>query len=147
MTQPPEHTDHSLYSSLREGMLEHLFVGGIMRKLWLLGVRDFDVLRPITDAAGYDIVLSAGGAIRHVQLKSSALTAKTPVRASTPRWQSNPRDVSFGYGSMLIRLLLAHLAGLAACRRKFCLIWAIGLVNIPRAMPRGLKQNESPSEC
>ncbi|MCF6306037.1 MAG: group I intron-associated PD-(D/E)XK endonuclease [Rhodobacteraceae bacterium] len=77
MTQPPEHTDHSLHSSLREGMLEHLFVGGIMRELWLRGVRDFDVLHPITDAAGYDIVLSAGGAIRHVQLKSSALTAKT----------------------------------------------------------------------
>ena len=69
--------DHFRHSSLREGLLEHLFVGEVMRRLWLRGVRDFEVLRPMTDAAGYDVVLSAHGIIRHVQLKASANSAKT----------------------------------------------------------------------
>lgn len=69
--------DHSYHSSLREGLLEHLFVGEVMRCLWQRGIRDFEVLRPITDAAGYDIVLTANGKMRHVQLKSSSRDAKT----------------------------------------------------------------------
>jgi PD-(D/E)XK endonuclease len=69
--------DLYLHSSLREGLLEHLFVGQIMRDLWLRGARDFEVLRPTTDAAGYDVVLAANGVIRHVQLKSSAIAGKT----------------------------------------------------------------------
>ena len=71
--------DPDLYrhSSLREGLLEHVLVGDIMRALWRRGPRDFDVLRPVTDAAGYDVVLSANGVVRQVQLKSSALGAST----------------------------------------------------------------------
>jgi len=52
-------SDHYIHSSLREGLLEHIFVGQVMRNLWLRGIRDFEVLRPVTDAAGYDVVLSA----------------------------------------------------------------------------------------
>jgi len=74
MKQP---SDHFRHSSLREGLLEHLFVGEVMRRLWLRGVRDIEVLRPVTDVAGYDVVLTANGVIRHVQLKSSAHAAKT----------------------------------------------------------------------
>ncbi len=68
--------DLYLHSSLREGVLEHLFVGEVMRKLWSRGLRDFEVLRPVTDAAGYDVVLATGGVMRHVQLKSSTLGAR-----------------------------------------------------------------------
>ena len=73
--QPP--ADHYLHSSLREGLLEHLFVGEVMRTLWLRGVRDFEALRPTTDAAGYDVVLAANGIIRHIQLKASGIGART----------------------------------------------------------------------
>ncbi|MGC1494243.1 MAG: hypothetical protein WA790_00430 [Sulfitobacter sp.] len=58
-------------------MIEHIFVGELMRQAWLRHWRDFDLLRPVTDAAGYDIVMSAGGSTRHIQLKSSALGATT----------------------------------------------------------------------
>lgn len=69
--------DLYLHSSLREGVLEHLFVGEVMRCLWRRGARDFEVLRAVTDAAGYDVVLTAGRIIRHVQLKSSHSAART----------------------------------------------------------------------
>lgn len=73
----PVADDHSVHSSLREGLLAHLFVGEVMRTLWLRGVRDFEVLRPVTDAAGNDVVLAANGVIRHVQLNASAQGART----------------------------------------------------------------------
>jgi hypothetical protein len=59
-------------STLRERIVEHIFVGDVLRELWQLGVRDVDVLRPEFDAHGYDIVLSRGRIIRHVQLKTQA---------------------------------------------------------------------------
>ena len=60
-----------LYSSLREKVLEHLFVGDLLRCLWRLGRRDIELLRAEVDYAGYDLVLECNGCVRHVQLKSS----------------------------------------------------------------------------
>jgi len=61
-------------------MIEHLFVGEMLRYLWLSGFTNVDVLRAETDASGYDLVIEANSIIRHIQLKSSALTAKTSVQ-------------------------------------------------------------------
>lgn len=70
-------TANSAHSSTREKVLEHLFVGDLLRCLWRHGRRDIEVLRAEVDKGGYDIVLEANGVIRHVQLKSSHLTAAT----------------------------------------------------------------------
>ncbi len=67
----------SLHSSRREKLVEHVFVGEILRTLWCAGVHEVDVLRAETDAAGYDIVIEVGSVARHIQLKSSARNAKT----------------------------------------------------------------------
>lgn len=64
-------TQHTLTSSYREMLIEHLFVGEIMRRLWLRGITQFEVLKPQVDDSGYDLVLEANGVVRHVQLKSS----------------------------------------------------------------------------
>lgn len=64
-------TSQFLYSSLRENVLEHLFIGELLRCLWRLGRRDIEVLRAEVDYAGYDLVLECNGYVRHVQLKSS----------------------------------------------------------------------------
>lgn len=64
-------TSHSLYSSYRESLLEHLFAGEIMRRLWLDNVTRIEVLKPQVDDGGYDLVLEARGVVRHVQLKAS----------------------------------------------------------------------------
>jgi hypothetical protein len=65
-------------SSLRERLVEHIFVGDLMRTLWLYCPgADLEVLRPETDCGGYDLVLEFGSVVRHVQLKSSARGART----------------------------------------------------------------------
>lgn len=70
-------TEHSLYSSYREALLEHLFAGEIMRHLWLRGNVRIETLKPQVDDCGYDLVLEANGVVRHVQLKASHTGSST----------------------------------------------------------------------
>lgn len=70
-------TEHNLYSSYREALLEHLFSGEVMRHLWLRGNIRIEALKPQVDDAGYDLVLEANGVVRHVQLKSSHTGSST----------------------------------------------------------------------
>ena len=64
-------------SSYREKLLEHLFVGDLLRYAWLHKNAALEVAGPEVDRAGYDVILEADGAIRHVQLKSSSILAST----------------------------------------------------------------------
>jgi len=74
---------HTLNSSYREVLIEHLFVGEIMRRLWLRGIAQFEVLQPQVDDSGYDLVIEANSFVRHIQLKSSFDSAATAhVKAS-----------------------------------------------------------------
>ena len=68
---------HFLQSSLREKLIEHLFVGEMLRCLWRKHRRDIEVLKAEVDYAGYDLVLECNNVMRHVQLKSSYQSAKT----------------------------------------------------------------------
>lgn len=63
--------DHSLLSSYRENLLEHLFAGEVMRHVWLSGVKRLEVLKPQVDDGGYDLVLETSSVVRHVQLKAT----------------------------------------------------------------------------
>ena len=56
-------------SSCLEKVLEHRFVAELTSALWLQGVTDFEVLRSEVDSHGYDLVIEAGGVLRHIQLK------------------------------------------------------------------------------
>lgn len=69
--------DHSERSTNREKLLEHLFVGDLLRCLWRSGVRDVEVLRAEVDSGGFDLVVECGGVLRHIQLKTSHRGAKT----------------------------------------------------------------------
>jgi hypothetical protein len=64
-------------SSHREKVVEHVFLGELLRYLWVAGIPGVQVLKPEVDAAGYDLVLSLGRVIRHVQLKASMRNART----------------------------------------------------------------------
>lgn len=68
---------HFLQSSLREKLLEHLFVGDLLRALWRKGCRDIELLRAEIDYAGYDLVVECNGVMRHIQLKSSHSSSST----------------------------------------------------------------------
>lgn len=43
---------HFLHSTLRERVVEHVFVGEALRLLWQLGITDVEVLRSEFDAGG-----------------------------------------------------------------------------------------------
>lgn len=67
-------THQSVY---REQMLEHLLVSQLLRFSWLHDEAQLEVIKPEIDRSGHDIVFEAHGVIRHAQLKTSSLTAKT----------------------------------------------------------------------
>jgi hypothetical protein len=74
-----------LNSSHREKVVEHVFLGELLRHLWVRRIAGVQVLKPEVDAAGYDLVLALGKVIRHVQLKTSmhdATTRSQPIHAS-----------------------------------------------------------------
>lgn len=66
-----EATSHSLLSSYREMLIEHLFSGEVMRHVWLSGIKRLEILKPQVDDGGYDLVLEANSVVRHVQLKAT----------------------------------------------------------------------------
>jgi hypothetical protein len=70
-------TAHSMNSSMREKILEHLFVGELLSYLWRAGVRDMEVLRAEVDAGGFDLAIECNGILRHIQLKASHQNART----------------------------------------------------------------------
>ena len=74
-TQPPDPA-HFAESSARENLIEHVFLGELLRGLWRRNVRDLEVLRPEVDSGGYDLALEFKGLTRHVQLKSSFTGAR-----------------------------------------------------------------------
>lgn len=61
---------HYAHSTLRERIVEHVFVGDALRALWKRGVTDIEVLRSEFDAGGYDLVMTHGRTVRHIQFKS-----------------------------------------------------------------------------
>jgi len=69
--------EHFRNSSFREELVEHLFIGELLKHSWKKGDFSFEVSRPEVDNSGYDIVLEANSVIRHVQLKASVIGSKT----------------------------------------------------------------------
>lgn len=98
---------HSLHSSLREKILEHLFIGDVLKCLWQKGIRDIEVLKAEVDSGGYDVVISCQETIRHIQLKASykgSATSEQKVQRSLGTkpsgcvvWmQFNPKSLNLG---------------------------------------------------
>lgn len=68
---------HFENSSLREKVLEHIFLSELLRHLWREGERDIDVLKAEVDASGFDVAIECRGVLRHIQLKASHVESKT----------------------------------------------------------------------
>jgi hypothetical protein len=73
--EPPDPA-HYEESSARENLIEHVFLGELLRGLWRKNIRDLEVLRPEVDSGGYDLALEFRGVTRHMQLKSSFTGAR-----------------------------------------------------------------------
>ncbi|MGD8586877.1 MAG: hypothetical protein PVJ75_16120 [Chloroflexota bacterium] len=68
---------HYLNSSFREKLIEHLFVGELLKLSWKAGPCSLEIAKPEVDCQGYDIVAEENGVIRHIQLKASYHDATT----------------------------------------------------------------------
>lgn len=79
---------HSTHSTLRERIVEHVFVGEALRTLWKRGITDVEVLRSEFDAFGYDLVMTRGHIQRHIQFKTGV--GEKPVRVSIGALASKP---------------------------------------------------------
>lgn len=81
---------HTVHSSYREKLLEHLFVSELLKRSWCLDRCDLEVAKPEVDNAGYDIILEAHGHTRHVQLKASFHGSSTPKQKVNLRLAEKP---------------------------------------------------------
>ncbi len=68
---------HTEYSSYREKLIEHLFVGELFKLSWNRGDCQLEIAKPEVDNSGYDIIGEAYGVVRHIQLKASYIGGKT----------------------------------------------------------------------
>jgi hypothetical protein len=67
----------SRWSTLRENLVEHMFLAEILQEAWFVREQQVEVLKAEVDAFGYDLVLECNGILRHVQLKASEETGYT----------------------------------------------------------------------
>lgn len=63
---------HYRFSTFREKLIEHLFLGELLRLSWQRGECSLEVAKPEVDSRGYDVIIERDGMLRHVQLKASS---------------------------------------------------------------------------
>jgi len=66
-------TQHTANSSYREKLIEHLFVGELLRLSWLHHACALEIATPEVDNSGYDLIMEVPGLVRHVQLKTTII--------------------------------------------------------------------------
>ena len=69
--------EHSQNSSYREKLIEHLFIGELLKYSWMHKDFGLEISKPEVDSSGYDLIAEANGFIRHIQLKTAYIGAKT----------------------------------------------------------------------
>ena len=61
---------NSIHSSFREKLVEHLFLGELLKLSWAANDCSLEISHPEVDSKGYDLIAEQYGVIRHIQLKS-----------------------------------------------------------------------------
>lgn len=89
-------------------VLEHLFVGEVLKHCWQHNLPRIELLKSQVDNSGYDIVLVADSVMRHIQLKASfegAVTSRVTVNIGLAKklggcviWmQFDPESLEFNH--------------------------------------------------
>ncbi|MGE6790617.1 hypothetical protein ACQKFS_01110 [Pseudomonas guineae] len=73
-------SEHSLHSSYREKLIEHLLVGELLKLSWKTKDFSLEISKPEVDNSGYDLIAEANGVIRHIQLKATYIGSKTATQ-------------------------------------------------------------------
>jgi hypothetical protein len=74
---PIGNAQHTEYSTYREKLIEHLFVGELLKLSWNQHKCELEIAKPEVDNSGYDIIAESNRVIRHIQIKTSRIGAKT----------------------------------------------------------------------
>ncbi len=83
-----QHTENSSY---REKLIEHLFVGELLKLSWLHHACALEVAKPEVDNSGYDLIAEVRGCVRHIQLKTSIIDGKTASQKVHTKLAEKPR--------------------------------------------------------
>jgi hypothetical protein len=90
-------SENSTRSSHRESIIEHLFIGEVLKELWNKQATQVEVLKPQVDDAGYDIVIeckrdskSDASIPCYIQLKSAFVRSKTAKVSLSKKLTSKP---------------------------------------------------------
>jgi hypothetical protein len=67
---------HFLQSSYREKLIEHLFIGELLKHSWANRGCALQIAKPEVDNCGYDLIAEEGRVVRHIQLKATHRKAK-----------------------------------------------------------------------
>lgn len=87
--EPHPNARLAMDSTLIEKALEHQLTGAIMARLLLRGQR-YELLYGVFDRDGYDVVIEAGGIMRHIQLKAVVANGKRNRFSLSTRLASKP---------------------------------------------------------
>lgn len=81
---------HTENSSFREKLVEHLFVGELLKLSWRSDRCDLEVAKPEVDNSGYDLIAESHGVVRHIQLKASFVGSSTATQKVNVRLGDKP---------------------------------------------------------
>lgn len=87
--EPHPNARLAMDSTLIEKALEHQLTGAIMARLLLRGQR-YELLYGLFDRDGYDLVIEAGGIMRHIQLKAVVAAGKRARFTMSTRLAAKP---------------------------------------------------------
>ncbi|MDF1822272.1 MAG: hypothetical protein P1U64_11890 [Alcanivoracaceae bacterium] len=77
-------------SSFREKLIEHLFIGELLKLSWARGGCTLEVASPEVDNSGYDVIAEDLGVVRHIQLKASYIGGRTATQKVHTRLSDKP---------------------------------------------------------
>ena len=77
-------------SVFREKLIEHLFIGELLKYSWLQHGATLEISYPSIDRTGHDVVLEANGVTRHIQLKTSSINSTTATQTVHVGLQKKP---------------------------------------------------------
>ena len=83
-------TQHTEHSSYREKLIEHLFIGELLKLSWLHHGCDLEIAKPEVDNSGYDIIAETKNLVRHIQIKTSIIGGKTAYQKIHTRLAEKP---------------------------------------------------------
>jgi hypothetical protein len=81
---------HFRHSSFREKLIEHLFIGEMLKHSWRNRGCALEIGRPEVDNGGYDVVAEENKIIRHMQLKAAHVGATAKSQKVHVRLASKP---------------------------------------------------------